>query len=293
MITALLLLIIHLFQIKKGVLPLNFAVPFIRNFKYFNEKIQLNINYKPQLKELEEFIINYPKNRINIFLSQEDVKNEKNLIIIKALYDKYPHIVAVFPYYSDYLEQWATHNDLPYFYDCAITNWDLFNTIVKLNVTDILLQGEILFSLDLLKEKIKNTDIHLRCFCNLSSFSDWAKGDNSIKSFFIRPEDIDFYSKYIDTFDFYFKSHEDILQKLNIFYEIYAQEKKWQGKLKELIINYIGEEDNRFITPIFAERRVKCEKRCEKDPSCSCNLCENIYDMGKLRSKIIKDHLKK
>lgn len=89
----------------------------------------------------------------------------------------------------------------------------------------------------------------------------------SFKTFFIRPEDIDLYSKYIDVFDF-----ADTPDKINTYYEIYAKDKQWFGLLKEIIIGYTGEEDNRSISPFMAARRISCGKRCLYK---NCSLCDS------------------
>ena len=48
---------------------MNFAIPFFKKFKYFNEDgIQLNINYKPHIKELKSFIQQYGNHRINLII---------------------------------------------------------------------------------------------------------------------------------------------------------------------------------------------------------------------------------
>lgn len=110
----------------------------------------------------------------------------------------------------------------------------------------------------------------LRVFCNICQ-SSW-ENTLSLKTFFIRPEDIDLYANYVDTFEFYLKEKE--YHKINILYEVYNKDKKWFGLLNEIISNYKGEEDNRFIFPNFANARLNCGKRCLKQKS--CKVCDKI-----------------
>jgi len=70
----------------------------------------------------------------------------------------------------------------------------------------------------------------------------------SLKKFFIRPEDFELYSNYVDVFKFTASSANEI----NLLYEIYTKDKKWFGKLSEIIKNYTSDEDSRFIIPKFA-----------------------------------------
>ena len=97
--------------------------------------------------------------------------------------------------------------------------------------------------------------------------------DGSI-GFFIRPEAIDLYSKYIDVFEL--RCSKDVC---NTIYEIFAIDKEWYGDLKEFLIDWNSNLDNRFIIPQFAEARLNCKKRCLKGHP--CHVCERIIDISK------------
>lgn len=74
----------------------------------------------------------------------------------------------------------------------------------------------------------------MRSYCNLCE-SSWEKTP-SIKTFFIRPEDLDIYEKYINTFEF-FTDEKDAV-RLNSLYKIYTKDRLWYGLLKDLIVGY-------------------------------------------------------
>lgn len=83
------------------------------------------------------------------------------------------------------------------------------------------------------------------------------------------------YEHFIDTFEF---AHP--IEQINVLYEVYVKQKKWYGKLNEIILGYKGEEDSRFILPTFAEIRSGCRKRCIYDQNCSCQICNRIASLG-------------
>ena len=56
-------------------------------------------------------------------------------------------------------------------------------------------------------------------------------------------------------------------------------DKEWYGDLKEFLIGWNSNLDNRFIIPQFAEARLNCEKRCLKGHP--CHVCERIIDISK------------
>lgn len=258
---------------------MNFAIPFSKKFKYFNDQnIQININYKPKIKELDTFINEYRTHRINLYI--EDLNYDRDFEIIQALQEKYPQtkLVLNLPSYNQELEQKLKECGLPHYYNELITSWDRFNGFLSLDITDIFIAQEFAFSAKTLSNLIKkhNKNINLRVYCNVCQ-SSW---DNtpSIKTFFIRPEDLQLYEGIIDTFEFFadIKSPE----KFNVLYEIYTKDKKWFGKLNEIIVGFKGEEDSRYFLPLFGEKRLNCKKTCVTQDFISCNLCNRIIELS-------------
>lgn len=260
---------------------MNFAIPFMRNFKYLNEPVQLNINYKPEVKELDDFISMYQEHRINLVM--HDFTNQDKTIIL-ALREKYPdcNIVAAPLFYHPDLEQMLSSNGIPHYYNEIVTNWDRFNGFLSLEVTDIFIGEELAFSAKLLSNSAKKNHKSLRTFCNVCQ-SSWD-ATPSIKTFFVRPEDVDLYDGIIDTFEFY-TGYDDI-DRLNTLYEIYAKDKHWYGKFSEIIVGYQGEEDSKFIIPRFGQKRLECDKVCSKGLEASCHICDRIVEL----SNTLKDN---
>lgn len=139
-----------------------------------------------------------------------------------------------------------------------------------LNVKRVVIEGKLGF--DLKKIKLYNNEIEIMINpCE-------ANGD--IKSFFIRPEDIDFYSNYVDSLFF------PLEQEYTLF-EIYKKDKKWYGKLNEIIkgldseINnkYFSRDENNSIVKSFRDIRSTCGKRCQEN---ECSVCEKLENISKL-----------
>lgn len=258
---------------------MNFAVPFFRNFKYMQDQnVQFNIIYKPKIKELSDFIEMYGQHRINLLIQNLDSFKE-DIDIISALKEKYPEtklVVALFPQIDiSYIKQLKDHS-IDFYFNTIVTNIDEFNNFLKLGVTDIKIGGWLGFYAKYLSKIAKKNNTLLRACPDFCSGYD----EVSFKTFFIRPEDIDTYANYIDTFQFI---HDPT--RINTIYEIYVKDKKWDGKLREIIIGYIGDEDSRFIIPTFAEIRTRCKKRCAYDTDVSCQICNRIMDLGESLDK--------
>lgn len=261
---------------------MNFAIPFMRNFKYKDQDIQWNINYKPKIKQLDDFITTYGSHRINLIIEDFNLKRENE--ILQALYKKFPQteLILCLPQYTKELEQILNNNNLPHYYSNFVTDYDTFNGFLKLNVTDIFVANNLMFNVPFLSQKAKEAGKALRSYCNICE-SAW-KDTPSIKTFFIRPEDIDLYQKYIDTFEFYVKNLSS--ERVNTLYKIYTKDKKWLGQLNELIIGFYGDVDNRYIAPRFGIHRLNCNKKCFNKQEPVCNLCDNIIQLSEIFKKI-------
>ena len=88
---------------------------------------------------------------------------------------------------------------------------------------------------------------------------------------FIRPEDTEFYSKYISVIEFV----GDEKREEGLF-RIFKEDGKWPGKLKTIYPRIKSDACNRLIPPEFAERRANCELKCLRGGR--CRYCYNILE---------------
>ena len=275
---------------------MKFQIPFSRNFKYLDkDKIQIFINYKPDIIKLDNFINQYKDYRIIIAFGEEEDKKGGLILndykIIQALLQKYPDVdlVVRMPTYDHVVEEDLNRYNIPHYYQYICCDWENLLGFCSLNITDIRIGGNLPFMLYFTSKITKEKNIRLRCFCNYCE-QKWQTIP-SIKNFFIRPEDIPFYSNYIDTFEF--RSYGDNTN-YNVLYEVFGIEHKWFGKLSEIILNYQGNEDNRTLIPEFGEYRSRCQRKCLIDSN-SCKICDRIADLSySLEDKniIIRSNLK-
>ena len=130
---------------------------------------------------------------------------------------------------------------------------------------------ELGFFLNKISKILHNNNIKIRVFPNIcqSSFSETP----SIKTFFIRPEDISIYAKYVDVFELI--AEED---RQRVLFKIYKQE-KWLGKISEIIPTFKGDLDSKFIIGSFGTIRSKCGKRCMYKPN-SCDICNRFIELA-------------
>jgi len=164
---------------------------------------------------------------------------------------------------------------IPFFLNKLANTWDIFTELIELGVSDIYITEELGFELDKIATIAHKKGIQIRAFPNICQSGSVSMP--SLKSFFIRPEDVSIYESYIDVLEFFGNE-----EKQSILYKIY-KDKKWFGKLKEIIPNFDSELDSRFIIPHFAKQRIKCGKKCLKGGK--CKICERIEQLSKTLEK--------
>ena len=255
------------------------------------------LNASPYMSKVDEVIIPFNAEKGPIIIknitSKENISDatiilemkkmdvddiNKNMILFKSLKEDYPQIKFKLMFTKDYTEEFDSLIEnckecgIPFFFSTYVRDWDTFYGLIDLEVSDIYIVEEMGFSLSKLGQIAHASSVSIRVFANVAQ-SSWHK-ERGVKSFFIRPEDIGFYEPYVDVIEFYGDDN-----RLEVSYKAYAEDGKWFGDLRELIIGLDTELDSRFIVPMFAEARLNCEKKCQKLRP--CNICTRIIDNSK------------
>ena len=237
--------------------------------KYLQEAEELKIKYRPADRTLEDFLKVYQNKSIIIDVS--DAFEEIDAKLLKGLSDKYNNLKVIFDFYNtDYLSR-AQENEIPFFFKNPVTTIDQLHGFLKYNPTDMYICEELGFSLDKISNILHSNNVKVRVYPNIcqSSFSDTS----SIKTFFIRPEDISFYATFVDVFELISDR-----ERQRVLYKIYKQE-KWFGKIKDIIPSFKGNLDSKYLNESFGIIRSRCGKRCLYKTG-SCNICDRFIELA-------------
>lgn len=150
--------------------------------------------------------------------------------------------------------------------DLPVSDWETFNNLKNIGVSDIYIDGALGFQMEKIgkaKGKIK-----IRVTPHMSPNAQWSSSDNE-NSFYIRPEDIDNYSKYVDILDFRDNSKDAEETLFNIY-----KRKIFPFDLNNLIRQLNLPTNNIYIANSFCSNRLNCGQRCQ-EPDISCHLCRN------------------
>lgn len=245
-----------------------------KGFKYLPQIDEFNIDFRNKEIKLLQFLDIYAKSqRVNIRLDNDYTWDNLDLLI--AIYKKGYNIAIILPdrYYINQLKK----EKVPFYFEELVYTWDQLYGIVSSGVSDIFISGDLGFDLERIKKVFPN--ISIRCYANVAqSASNWPS-ENRFKDFYIRPEDVDLYSNYIDVIEFF-----NSVDKQNTLYEIYFKDKQWNGKLEEIIIGLKFNINNYYILGSeFARRRSQCQKKCMKGER--CRLCDRLAELAESLEK--------
>ena len=265
---------------------MRYCVPYFKGFQYINEVDEIEIIFHDNDLTFIERLINKEFNN-RIIIRVEDIQlfqENSRLALFQQL--KLVHEVDFklkFENYNpeyDELFQEIKDSNIPFFFDIKAGGLDVFYGLVDLGVSDIYVVNELGFSLKQLGPVAHAAGISIRAFANFAQDS-WGINPG-IKSFFIRPEDIQYYEPYVDVVEFM----GELKSEFEVYYKIYGIQNKWEGNLDDLIIGLNTSEpvDNKTIVPeILPRKRLMCQKGCLTGASCS--LCELYLDVSKTLSE--------
>lgn len=167
-----------------------------------------------------------------------------------------------------------TQKEIPFYFLTPVQDWETFNWYaVDLKVSDIDISGPLGFELPKVKRFLEKNDLSTIIRATPNKVHAITQGCPPIKSFFIRPEDIDTYAEYIDVIEFEGVEHQDT------FFNIYAKEKMFVGKLPQVIYNFPTPIDGVGIPSAFAEKRIRCGRECLSGGRCNrCAIIESLAE---------------
>ena len=149
--------------------------------------------------------------------------------------------------------------------------WEL-KGLLNLKVDEVLLDAPLYFDLQNVRY-ICGDNVEIRLVVN-KCFNDYMDRQDGIEGTYIRPEDIDIYSQYVQHFEF--ESNNDLNKELTLL-KIYSQQKSWPGNLNLLLENLKVNIDNRGLSLVeFGEKRINCGQICQLN---RCHHCRRTFSI--------------
>lgn len=239
--------------------------------KYIQDAEQLKIKYRAADRTLEDFLEKYQDKSIVIEI--QEPFEETDALLLKGLFDKYQNIKLIIDFNYKYALSLIQQHQIPFFFSNPVGSIDMLYGLLKYKPTDMYICEELGFFLNKVSIILHENNVKVRVYPNIcqSSFSQTP----SLKTFFIRPDDIPVYEVFVDVFELISDP-----QRQEVLYKIY-KDQKWFGKINEIIPSFKDELDNRYLfNTSFGVIRSSCGKRCLYKPG-SCGICDRFIDMAK------------
>lgn len=257
---------------------MNYCIRYNNKSQKLNEAAEISIKYDGQDITLLEFMeANYLS---RIILRVDDI----NDFIVNKEWKKLNAIKKKFPHYNfavcfcarqsgsrDFMKDIEELN-CDWFTDYPIIDWDTLHFWAAVGVSDVYICEALGFELDRVAKFCHARKIKVRIYPNVAQHS--IKILQPLRSFFVRPEDVDFYEPYVDVMEFWCD-----LEKQDVYFHIYKEQKHWPGDLSHIIIG-LESVNNVLIKDNFAATRVSCAKDCLRGES--CDLCGHVATLSRL-----------
>lgn len=165
----------------------------------------------------------------------------------------------------------AKDYNIRFYFRYAIESFYELLRVRDMEPSYVILGPELFFRLP----DVKNIGIPVRAFPNVALPEYSLAKDDGVLGTWIRPEDLEAYSEYIDAIEFY---NADV-HKEQALYRIYIEQKEWPGDLSMIIENFDYPGVNRMLKSEYTQKRISCGQRCATRPG-SCQICYRVLNLA-------------
>ena len=146
-----------------------------------------------------------------------------------------------------------------------------------LGVCYVLINNQVAHEL----HELKKMNVPIRAIPNIAHL-DNIQRENGINGAWIRPEDIDTYSLYIDTIEF----GSQPLKREQTLFRLYSKDKSFPGDLGKLVQDLNATGVNRLLKSEHTLRRMNCGLICARTNACT--LCYDILNIASHEPTLLK-----
>lgn len=252
---------------------MKYAVKYRKDFRHINEVDELIFDYN-ESDEFVDFITKLkPEQRVTIRLSY-DYDVEKSIPFLSLVKQKHNNMMVQIQF-SGIAEEAdkLRFADIPFMFTNYCRTCDEIKVFKEFGTEEVYVVEDLGFNIKKL-QYFREDGLKIRLIPDIAqgipSVNKYVEG---ITKFWIRPEDINLYEKYVDTMEL--MRMDD---RLSITYELYKQE-YWKGQLNLLIMDAddLDIESGR-LDPRFGLHRLTCGRRCSYG---ECGLCKEFAKLAR------------
>jgi hypothetical protein len=256
---------------------MKYAITYTKNFRHYDEVDEVIFPYKGISDEegLIEIVTNTltrEDQRAIILVDKYEQSIDDLIPIVRKL--KTVHENMVVSLNLDYQHEWIDklkEAEIPFMFVNFATTVTQIAAMVIFGAKEVYLAEDICFMLPRLQLFRDIDGIKFRIFPDILQTPRRCASLPQVTNFFIRPEDVDLYEKYVDVIEIFRKD-----SRQSVVYEIYKQG-QWRGPLSDLIIDLEEEINGSSFIPDFGRARLGCGRRCAMT---DCDICTYSVEVG-------------
>ena len=256
---------------------MKYAITYTKNFRHYDEVDEVIFPYKGISDEegLIEIVTNTltrEDQRAIILVDKYEQSIDDLIPIVRKL--KTVHENMIVSLNLDYQHEWIdklVEAEIPFMFVNFATTVAQIAAMALFGAEEVYLAEDICFMLPKLQLFREIDGIKFRIFPDILQTPRRCASLPQVTNFFIRPEDVDLYEKYVDVIEIFRKD-----SRQSVVYEIYKQG-QWRGPLSDLIIDLTEEINGSSFIPDFGRARLECGRRCAMT---DCDICTYSVEVG-------------
>lgn len=250
---------------------MKYCLKFNNDSRYLNKCDEVLIKYKQG--DWAKFIAQMGERRVNMLFTPEELTNE----VINKISDKLNkqaklNLTIALTRLDEDRARLLGAMDLKFYITAPCTTWEQLDLLLFFGVSDVNISGPLGFELTKVRQKLNRCTKKVQIRATPNKSESTAPEADALRSFFIRPEDIDVYEQYIDVLDF-----AGDIQLQDTFFLLYSESKVFIGSMGQCIYDLNLSFDNKGIAEGFGAKRRECGLKCLKSKKCRhCELYAKI-----------------
>ena len=244
-----------------------------QNKKYLEKADEILVEQR-DYRYISDLIIEHPNKTIILDIKDFDDESLKSCVIEYGKDKTINFICCIYDLSPNVLE-WFNYHNIKFYYGYSVNSFYDVKGLIDLGVEYVKVHAPLTFSVDLLSK----FDCKFRMIPNVA-YDAYIPRYDGICGQWVRPEDVQYYEGGIYVFEF----ENANLEQERTLYDVYAEQKVWNGNLYFLITNLNVHCDSRGLPDDIGQARANCGQRCMQTGS--CHFCQTAFMFEKtLRTK--------
>lgn len=241
-----------------------------------------------------EYAKEHPNKRVIVEIHTLDVgQHSPGKFKLRSIHKELPNIHYSFTklnelitYVRNLWEEDGNQEDRHYMFDQPVISWAMVMILRYYKVTDILIAEPLTFRMEDVYKGIKSEDIAVRVRpAESKHFYASDTDDNAMNHFWLLPQAIEVYERYVDIIDF---SYETSDAREEVLCKLFINDGKYDNLLKYYLNNC--DEDNALPSSMldkkFFQRRLNCGQTCLISPN-NCHYCSSFVKLWNSMKPVI------